>query len=72
MNCPICNEPLGSTRAIWGYNTETDQCHLDCIDALAAFLLASRSTGNSYVRGVIEVLLTGTRETLTRERLGAS
>ena len=71
MNCPICHEPLGSTRAIWGYNTETDQAHLACIDALCAFLLASRSTSNAYVKGVIEVLLTGAREVMTRERLRA-
>ena len=70
MNCIICNEPLGSTRPIWGTAYE-NQCHLDCTDALLDFTLDCRTTGNSYVRGVIEVLLTGTRETLMRERLAA-
>ena len=66
--CIICNEPLGSTKPIWG-TTPENECHLDCTDALLDFVLGVRNTGNAYVKGVIEVLLTGAR--LEMERLRA-
>ena len=68
--CIICNEPLGSTRAIWGTTSE-NQCHLDCADALLDFVLGCRQNGSAYTKGLVEVFLTGTRETLMRERLRA-
>lgn len=64
MNCIVCNREL--TGPIW----EPD-LHLECADELLAFVLRSRSTGNAYVKGVIEVLLTGTRLSMERERLRA-
>ena len=71
MNCIICNEPLGSTRPIWGTAYE-NQCHLDCTDALLGIILDLRQNGSSYSKGIAEVFFTATRETLMRERLGAS
>ena len=70
MNCIICNEPLDSTRSIWG-TTYENQCHLDCTDALLGIILDLRVNGSSYSKGIAEVFFTATRETLMRERLAA-
>ena len=68
--CIICNEPLGSTRPIWG-TTPENECHLECTDALLDFVLGLRLNGSAYTKGLVEVFLTGTRERLERERLRA-
>lgn len=63
--CIVCNCDLDGP--MWGA-----ELHLECADALLEFILSCRTSGNSYVKGVIEVLFTGTREKLMLEQLAAN
>ena len=65
MKCIVCNETLDD-GPVW------ENCmHLACSDHLLRFFIHARTTGTAYTKGVLEIVLTGTRLSMERERLRA-